>query len=89
MYVLHKRGIKDNLWTIIDEKNSNLTARVQTKYGLTQEIKIKAIRQGGVSSGTLYTGTMNESNIEISKENLGFYSRMTTRMTSGSLGMDG
>ena len=38
MHVLHKQGLTDNHWTIVKKLNENLTARIQTKYGLTRLI---------------------------------------------------
>ena len=72
MHVLHKHGVKDNHWTIIKRLNENLSAKLQTKFGLTREIRIKdSIRQGGVLSTTMYGLLMDEVNKEITKENIG------------------
>ena len=72
MHVLHKQGVTDNHWTIVKKLNENLTAKLQTKFGLTREIKIKdSIRQGGVLSTTLYGLLMDEIGKEINKENIG------------------
>ena len=43
MYVLHKEGLTDNHWTIVKKLNENLTARIQTRFGLTRGIKIKEL----------------------------------------------
>ena len=72
MHVLYKQGLTDNHWTIVKKLNENLTARIQTKYGLTRVIKIRdSIRQGGVLSTTMYGGTMDEINKDIKREDLG------------------
>ena len=72
MHVLYKQGLTDNHWTIVKRLNENLTARIQTKYGLTRVIKIRdSIRQGGVLSTTMYGGTMDEINKDIKREELG------------------
>ena len=72
MHVLHKQGLTDNHWTIVKKLNENLTAKIQTKYGLTRTIKIlDSIRQGGVLSTTMYGALMDEIAKELKKENLG------------------
>ena len=72
MHVLYKQGLTDNHWTIVKKLNENLTARIQTKYGLTRTIRIKdSIRQGGVLSTTSYGTTMDEISKDIKQENLG------------------
>ena len=51
MYTVHKNGLEGKYWKIVKELNSNLTAKVRTKYGLTRTIQIRdSIRQGGVLS---------------------------------------
>ena len=48
LYTLHSSGIKGKLWRIIRDLNTNLTAGIRTKHGLTRDIQIKdSIRQGG------------------------------------------
>ena len=72
MYVMYKEGLTDNHWTIVKRLNENLTAQLQTKYGLTREIKIKdSIRQGGVLSTTMYGLLMDEISKNVQKENKG------------------
>ena len=72
MYAMYKEGLTDNHWTIVKRLNENLTAQLQTKFGLTREIKIKdSIRQGGVLSTTMYGLLMDEVSKDIQKENLG------------------
>ena len=72
MHVLHKEGLTDNHWTIVKNLNENLTAKIQTKYGLTRTIKIKdSIRQGGVLSTTLYGALMDEINKELKANEMG------------------
>jgi hypothetical protein len=61
LYVLNKRGIKTEEWQIISDMNSNLTAKVKTKYGNTRDIQIRdSIRQGGVLSVLMYATVMDE-----------------------------
>ena len=51
LYTTNKNGIKGQHWRLINELNSNLTAKIRTQHGLTREIKIRdSIRQGGVLS---------------------------------------
>ena len=72
MHVLYKQGLTDNHWTLVRKLNENLTAKVQTKYGMTRTITIKdSIRQGGVLSTTMYGLLMDEISKEIKKENIG------------------
>ena len=72
MHVLYKQGLQDNHWTIVKKLNENLTAKLQTKHGLTREIKIRdSIRQGGVLSTTLYGLLMDEISKELTKANIG------------------
>ena len=72
MEVLYKQGLTDNHWTIVKRLNENLTAKLQTKYGLTRTIKIlDSIRQGGVLSTTLYGIIMDEISKELQEKNQG------------------
>ena len=51
IYVMHKEGTPLDLWKIIKYLNTNSTAKLKTKYGLTCNINIKdSIRQGGISN---------------------------------------
>ena len=72
MYVMYKEGLTDNHWTIVKRLNENLTAQLQTKYGLTREIKIKdSIRQGGVLSTTMYGLLMDEISKNVQQKDKG------------------
>ena len=72
MYVMHKQGIKDLHWRIIEKLNESLTAKIATKYGETRKIKIKdSKRQGGVLSVLEYGVLMDEINKDIQKEPIG------------------
>ena len=52
--------------------NSNLTAKIQTRYGLTRKISIKdSIRQGGVLSAIEYATLIDEISKELRKKGLG------------------
>ena len=51
MYVMYKQGIRDQTWKIIKDLNTNITAKIKTKDGLTRPIIIKdSIRQEKVLS---------------------------------------
>ena len=64
--------LPQDLWKIIKDLNTNLTAKLKTKCGLTRKINIKdSIRQGGVLSVIQYSLTMDEINKEIQKHKLG------------------
>ena len=72
MQILYKRGLNDNLWTLVKKLNENLKATIQTKYGNTREIKIRdSIRQGGVLSVILYGIMMDEINKRLMEEKIG------------------
>ena len=72
MEVLYKQGLTDNHWTIVKRLNENLTAKLQTKYGLTRTIKIlDSIRQGGVLSTTMYGILMDEISKELQEKSQG------------------
>ena len=74
MYVMHKEGLNTPEWDIIRKLNENLTANIQTKHGMTREIKITdSIRQGGVLSVLQYALMMDEISKEIKKKDLGIY----------------
>ena len=57
---------------MIKKLNSNLTAKIQTRYGLTRKIRIKdSIRQGGVLSVIKYAALIDEISKELRKKGLG------------------
>ena len=63
MYVMYTRGLNTKIWSTIKKLNKNVTATIQTKYGLTRKIKIKdSIRQGGFLSVLQYALLMDEIN---------------------------
>ena len=69
---MHKEGTELPMWKIAKELNSNLRARINTKYGQTREINITdSIRQGGVLSVIQYALMMDEINKEIIKKKVG------------------
>ena len=61
LYALHINGVKDQNLRMIKRINSNLTARIRTRYGLTRKINIKdSIRQGGILSAIEYATLIDE-----------------------------
>ena len=69
VYTLHSSGIKGKLWRITKDLNTNLTAGIRTKYGLTRDIQIRdSIRQGGVLSVAEYSNLIDEIAKTIKKE---------------------
>lgn len=66
LHVISNRGIVDKMWNLVKKLNTGLKVSVQTKYGSTNEIPIQgSIRQGGVTSGTLFATQMDDIAIEI------------------------
>ena len=69
LYTLHKSGIKGKLLRIVNNMNQDLTARIQSKYGITRKSKIRAsIRQGGVLAVVEYANLMDEIAKELGKD---------------------
>ena len=67
---------KEKNLRMIKNLNSNLTARIQTRYGLTRKIKIKdSIRQGGVLSVIEYATLLDEIAKELKQHNLGYVTK--------------
>ena len=72
LYTLHKNGIKGKNLRMAKKLNSNLTAKIQTRYGLTRKIKIRdSIRQGGVLSVIEYAALIDEISKELKEKGLG------------------
>lgn len=72
LYAMHKNGVKGKNLQIMKLLNSNLTARIRTKYGLTRKIKIRdSIRQGGVLSVIEYATLMDEISKKLKDEAAG------------------
>ena len=77
------------MWRTIRNLNSNLTAGIRTKHGLTRDINIKdSIRQGGVLSVAEYSNIIDEIAKTISKEGIGKVNIRTTQTTGCPLWMD-
>ena len=61
LHALHMNGVKDKNLRMIKRMNSNLTARIQTRYGLTRKINTKdSIKQGGILSVIVYATLIDE-----------------------------
>ena len=72
LYTLNKNGIEGKNLEIIRKLNSNLSAKIRTRHGLTREIKIKdSIRQGGVLSVIEYATLIDEISKELKAKGLG------------------
>ena len=85
MYTTHKNGLKEKDWKIVKKLNSNLTAKLRTKYGLTRQIKIKdSIRQGGVLSVIEYANLIDEIAKELQQKSVG-YQKVGNNTTLGCL----
>ena len=66
LYILWQKGIRENLWRLIRKLNTNMSAQVKTRFGLTRIIRIKdIIKQGGVLSVTEYNKLIDEINEEL------------------------
>ena len=89
LYVLHKEGLRNKLWLIVKNLNSNLKTTILTKHGPTREITIKdSIRQGGVLSVVLYALMMDEISKELTEANLGIKIPNTDQRIPTLLWMD-
>ena len=61
IYTLYKNGIEGKNLRMTKKLNSNLTAKIQTRYGLTRTIRIKnSIRQWGLLSVIEYAALIDE-----------------------------
>ena len=83
LYVLMKNGVEGKNLSIIKKLNSNLTARIQTRFGLNKEIPFKdSIRQGGVLSVVEYATLIDEISKELRKRNQGVTTAAGTKIDS-------
>ena len=72
LYALKKNGVGAKNLKMVKKLNSDLTATIQTRYGLTREIKIRdSIRQGGVLSVIEYATLIDEIATELRENELG------------------
>ena len=69
---LHKNGVAGKNLQMVKKLNSNLTAKMHTRHGLTGEIRIRdSIRQGGVLSVIEYATLIEEISKELKEQDLG------------------
>ena len=86
IYALHQNSVEGKQLRMIKNLISNLTARIQTRYGLTRKIKIKdSIRQGGILSVIEYATLIDEIAKEL-KQHLDYVTKRN--ITLDSLWMD-
>ena len=84
LYALYQNGIEGKNLRTIKNLNSNLTARIQTRYGLTRKINIRdSIRQGGVLSVIEYATLIDEIAKELKQRKMGYVTQ--TNITLDSL----
>ena len=58
--IVWDEGIRGKLWRLLKNMNSDLKARVKTKYGLTEEIEMEiGGRQGSRNTGRLFSKLMD------------------------------
>ena len=83
MYAILKHGVEGKKPKNDKKLNSNLTARIQTRYGLTRRINIKdSIRQGGVLSVIEYATLIGEISKELKDKNLGYVTEANITLDS-------
>ena len=84
LYALYQNGVEGKNVRTIKHLNSNLTARIQTRYGLTRKICIRdSIRQGGVLSVIEYATLIDEIAKQLKQRRLGYETQ--TNITLDSL----
>ena len=84
LLTLHKNGAEGKNLRMAKKLNSNLTAKIQTRYGLTWKIKIRdSIRQGGVLSVIEYATMIDEISKELKQKGLG--QKTNGKVTTDSL----
>ena len=89
LYVINKNGLSGKNWRILKNLNSNLKAKIRTKFGMTREINVKdSIRQGGVLSVVEYANLIDEIAKQIKHENTGKTTINDTELTGCLLWMD-
>ena len=75
LVIAWEHGLKGKLWRLMKNLNTNLTAKIKTRHGLTREIKRKAGgKQGGKNFGFLFAKMMDVLAEELQNdENFGMY----------------
>jgi hypothetical protein len=89
LYTMNKSGVDNKNWKIIKNLNTNLTAKIRTKHGLTAPIQIRdSIRQGGVLSVIEYANMIDDIAKNIKVEGKGTMKIGNTETTGCLLWMD-
>ena len=82
-YALHQNRVGGKNLRMIKNLNSNLTAKIQTRYGLTRKLQIKdSIRQGGVLSVIEYATLTDEIAKELRQGNPGYVTQANITLDS-------
>ena len=72
LHVLWEANIRGKLWRILNHLNSNITAKILTRFGLTRVIQVKGgVKQGGVLSVGQFSKMIDELNKELDENDLG------------------
>ena len=72
LYALHKNGVTGKNLQMVKKLNSNLTAKIHTRDGVTRDIRIRdSIKQGGVLSVIEYATLIHEISKELKEQDLG------------------
>ena len=71
LYTLWNRGIKGKIWRVIYESNSNQKIKIQTKFGLTDEVIVNdSLRQGKPLSGPEFACFIDDQNCQLLAKDL-------------------
>ena len=72
LHTLWNRGIKGKIWHIIYELNNNQKIKIQTKFGLTDELIVDdSLRQGKPLSGPEFACFIDDLNCQLLAKDLG------------------
>ena len=85
LYALYQNGVEGKNLRTIKNLNSNLTARIQTRYGLTRKISIRDSiiqGQGGVLSVMEYATLIDEIAKELKQRRLGYKTQTNINLDS-------
>ena len=67
MVTMWENGLRGKTWRILNELNSNLTAEIKTRYGLTREIEMEiGGKQGSRLTGRMFSKMMDTMATELS-----------------------
>ena len=72
LYTLWNRGIKGKIWCVTYELKSNQKIKIQTKFGLTDEVIVNdSLRQGKPLSGPEFACFIDDLNCQLLAKDLG------------------